>query len=253
MKKMILFLLTLFTISCNGIDKGISEKESLLEHQIDSLKQLNESLTTTHPFLFEKALNLEESDKESAIAIYQTIASAKNGDFWAIESEKRVLILAKEEVKKKKFSNGFDWLWYGDTLELSQQNDKCGEWGGDDEIINIFCNKSWKLSGYYVKKTYDCDDLSSVEALYGRVIPTLYQSKEIELTNQQIALLKEVILELTEHKLNNYVLGGNSGIVNKVQIKAKDDFSKKLYISDYPSFYWNKFHKLKNEILKNDE
>lgn len=260
MKNLILFLLAIFTISCNRTDKDVSEKV-LWELQIDSLKKLNKNLTASHSFLFEKALGLEESDKETAISIYQKIASTENGDFWAVESEKRILNLTKEEVKKKNtkfvFMDDFNWLW-GDTLELFHKNEKCGEWGGDIEKIKIFrkirktseYSRKEEIIGYYIKETYGCDVLSSVEALHGNAIPTIYQSKEIEFNSEQIALLKETILDLAEHQLNNNSFFGNSGIVNKVQVKGNNKNSKNLFISDYPSFNWNNFHKLKNEILK---
>ena len=161
------------------------------------------------------------------------------------------------DVSKRVYNDDFDWLWLGDTLELLQQDDKCGEWGGDIERIKIFWEsekwKSRKLLGYYIKEAYNCDTLSRVGYMYDEAIPTIYQSKEIELTNQQIELLKEVIMDLTEHKLNNHLPFGHSGIVNIVRVKGKDSISNNLYIRDYPSFRWNKFHKLKNEILKHNE
>ena len=257
MKNFILFLLAILIMSCKITDKGVSEKD-FLKLQIDSLKQLNENLTTTHPFLFEKALNLEKSDKETAISIYKTIANTKNGDFWAIESEKRILNLTKEEIKKINtkfvFIEDFDWLC-GDTLELFQQNDKCGKWGGDIERIRIFRkikkasdSRKEEIVGYYTKECFDCDTLSRVGYLYDKAIPTIYKSKEIEFTTQQRELLKEAILDLAEHRLNNFLPFGHSGIVNKVQVVGNDKYSKIIYISDYPSFNWNKFHKLKKEI-----
>jgi hypothetical protein len=249
--KTIGFFLLILTISCNRIDKVSEKEKNLLELQIDSLKQLNENLTTTRSFLFENALNLEDTDKETAISIYKTITDTKQGDFWAVESEKRILDLTKEEVIKKNtrfvLSEDFYWL-FGDTLELSQQDTKCGEWGGDIERIRVFW-KSRKLIGYYTKETFDCDSLKR-EYIYGRATPTIYKSKEIEITPQQTELLKETILNLTEHQLNNLDFFGNSGIVNTVQVKGKDRSFKRIFIQDYPSFYWNKFHKLKNGITK---
>lgn len=40
----------------------------------------------THSYLFDKALNLEESDKETAISIYRKITENKQRDFWTVES-----------------------------------------------------------------------------------------------------------------------------------------------------------------------
>jgi len=259
MRNLTLLLVAIFIISCNRIDKVSEKEENLLELQIDSLKQLNENLTLTRSFLFEKALNLEKSDKGAAISIYKTITDTKQGDFWAVESEKRILDLTKEEVKQKKtrfvFIDDFDWL-YGDTLELFQQNEKCGEWGGDIERIRIFRkikktsdSRKEEIVGYYTKESFDCDTLER-EYVYGKAIPTIYKSKEIEFTTQQRELLKEAILNLAEHRLNNFLPFGHSGIVNKVQVVGNDKYSKNIYISDYPSFNWNKFHKLKNEMVK---
>ena len=251
MRNLILLLATIFIISCNRIDKVSEKEKNLLELQIDSLKQLNENLTTTRSFLFESALNIEDTDKETAISIYKTITESKQGDFWAVESEKRILDLTKDEVIKKntRFVLREDFYWlFGDTLELFQQNEKCGEWGGDIERIRIFW-KSRKLIGYYTKETFDCDSLER-EYIYGKAIPSIYKSKEIEITPQQIELLKETILSLTEHQLNNLDFFGNSGIVNAIQVKGKDGSFKKILVQDYPSFYWNKFHKLKNDMVK---
>ncbi len=248
----ILFFATLLT-NCNRFDKKISEnKSSNLKLQVDSLKQLNENLKTTNSFLFDKALNLEKSDKEAAIKIYKTITDTKNGDFWSVESEKRILQLTKSESKNRdiKFTPNEDFYWlFGDTLELSQENEKCGEWGGDVERIRIFW-KNRKLIGYYVRESYNCDSLER-EYIYGKVSPTKVKSKEIELTTLQVELLKMTIVNLTNYQLNNLEFYGNSGIVNIVQIQGKDGSFKKIHIQDYPSFNWNLFHKMKSEILKN--
>ena len=242
MRILTLLLVAISVMSCNRIDKVAQKEKNILEFQIDSLKQLNENLTTTRSFLFENALNLEETDKEIAISIYKTITGTKQGDFWAIESEKRILDLTKEEVIKKKLvlSEDFDWL-FSDTLELFQRNDKCGEWGGDIEIIRIFW-KSRKLVGYYTKETFDCDGYMSTL--------TTYKSKEIEITPQQTELLKEAILSLTEYRLNNRIFISHSGIENIIQVNGNGGSFKVFFVRDYPSFYWNKFHKLKNDMLK---
>lgn len=248
MKNLVLLLAAILTISCNKVDKLYEQERSLATHQIDSLNQLNKKLMTTRSFLFEKALNQEKTDTEIAISIYKTIADTKSGDFWAIESEKRILVLTKENGKKKNagftLTEDFYWL-FGDTLELSQQNEKCGEWGGDIERIRLFW-KSRKLVGYYIKESFDCESLEKMN----RTTPVINESKEIEFTTQQIELLKETILSLTEYQLNNLYFYGNSGVVNTVQIKGKDGSFKKIFIQDYPSFYWNLFHNLKNEIYK---
>jgi hypothetical protein len=147
----------------------------------------------------------------------------------------------------------FHWL-YGDTLELFQEDDKCGEWGGDIATIKIYHKREGfgfiKLFGYYIKKSFNCDSLE----LLPKAVPIIHKSKEIEFSKQQIELLKKAIIDLTEYKLKNLSIVGHSGIVNIVQVKGNDgSFEKnymKLYISDYPSFKWNKFHKLKTEILK---
>ena len=226
-----------------------SEGKNPLELQIDSLRLLNENLTTSLPFLFEKALNLEEIDKETAISIYKTIADTKNGDFWSVESEKRIFNLTKEEVKNRNtklvWKDDFYWL-DGDTLELYQMNDKCGEWGGDVERIRIF-RKTGKIFGYYTKESFDCYKLERTN-IYDNIIPTIYDSTEIEFTDQQIELLKEAIVNLAENQLNSF-LEGNFGKRNAVYVKT-DGCYKKIFIYDYSLFNWNKFHSLKNEMLK---
>ena len=255
-QKYIFFVFVLFfgtiIISCNSIVKDVSEGKSRLELEIDSLRQINENLTTSFSFLFEKALDLENLDKDSAISIYRTIAESKNGDFWSIESEKRILNLTKEENKKKSIRDlELNWLWFGDTLELTQKDDKCGEWGGDIATIKIYKKpKSFRTFGYYTKKSFNCDSLE-MYPIYRNLPSTIYKSKEIEFTHQQMELLKEAILDLADYKINNSNAFGHSGIINTILIKEKDkNFSGSFHISDYPSFHWNNFHKLKNEILK---
>ena len=154
----------------------------------------------------------------------------------------------------------FFWLM-NDTLELSQQDYKCGEWGGDIERIKIF-RKSNKLLGYYIKESYNCDELpfgyiydetnpTNPPTTY-EAIPTIYQSKEKEITNQQIRLLKKTIVDLSKYQLNNRFLWGNYGIVNTVELKREYEhlLFKDLYIRDWPSFKWKKFHRLKKKLLK---
>lgn len=53
-----------------------------MELQIDSLEQFNENLIATHSYLFDKALNLEESDKETVISNYRKITENKQEDFY---------------------------------------------------------------------------------------------------------------------------------------------------------------------------
>ena len=161
-------------------------------------------------------------------------------------SEKKYFNLIKGSIKNINYREDFDWL-FGDTLELFQQNKKCGEWGGDIERIRIF-HKTKKIFGYYTKESFDCDNLE--REYYGTPTSIMYQSEEIEFTNKQIALLKKAILDLTEHRLSNSLPIYNAGIDNRVQVLGEDEFSKELFIRDYPSFNWDKFHKLKNEILK---
>ncbi len=147
-----------------------------------------------------------------------------------------------------KESDDFYWL-FEDTLLLFHEDEKCGEWGGDIERIEIL-HRTEKIFGYYIKESFNCDNLET--EYYGNPTSTIYQSKEIELTTQQIKLLKKAILDLIEYKLNQSLSNGfsNSGVVNEVQIKGNNDENLTLFIRDYPSFKWKAFHKLKNEIIK---
>lgn len=155
-----------------------------------------------------------------------------------------------KHVKYRLYEDSFvpeDFYWlFNDTLELRQINDKCGEWGGDIETIKVF-HKSQKLFGYYTREIYNCDSLSWV----GYENPIISRTKDIEFTQKQTNLLKKAILDLTENKLKNVLPLEHYGINNTVEIMGKDE-SLKIFLYDYPSFKWNKFHKLKDNLLKQD-
>jgi hypothetical protein len=244
MKIFVLTVLTFLIASCNSPERKVSEEKRILKLQIDTLKKANEKLKSAYSALFDKALNLENYDTETAISIYKEIANTKSGNYWTIEAEKRIITLSGKEVKKKNkgFNDNFYWI-FSDTLELSQQNEKCGEWGGDIEKIKVYL-KLEKLYACYLKETYDCESLEN----YDKPVPTVYKSREIELTKKQIELLKEVIANLNDYQLNNLSFFGNSGVVNTVRVVGENESFKKLFIQDYPSFNWNMFHKFKNGI-----
>lgn len=158
----------------------------------------------------------------------------------------REIKLAKYKWIEDSFvEEDFHWL-LNDTLELCQINEKCGEWGGDIERIRVF-HKSQKLFGYYTKEIYNCDSLAWIGFSY----PIISRTKDIEFKDKYIKLLRKAILDLTENKLKNVLPIDHSGIYNKVEIMGNDECLK-LFLYDYPSFKWNKFHKLKDDLLKQD-
>ena len=249
-----IFLLSfcfLFQISCNNKKEYFESEKRFLEYKIDSLQKVLDSVSNTFPFLFEKALYLEKTETENAILAHQEISNTKNGSFWAVESEKRIKQLESKH-KNDKFLR--ELYWSSDTLELIFLDAKCGEWGGDAETIKIFAireNYNPVLHGYYIKETFDCGELEKSQGVYSSV---KYQSAIKKLTDEDIFLMKEAIVDLVEYRMGNYQTFAHAGIKNIVRFSKKKNQDQidmeGLLIEDYPSYSWNKFHKLKKSISK---
>jgi len=142
-----------------------------------------------------------------------------------------------------------------DTLELTQVNEKCGEWGGDTEKIKIFSvhnlkTDSIKLFAYYMKDEFSCEDLMN----YATKNPKRYKTENRELNNNDALIAQQCITDLLAYKLKKPNVYGNSGIINTVVLSEPNGFRgkpiQKIYIEDYPSFEWRRFHMLKEKINK---
>ena len=158
----------------------------------------------------------------------------------------------RTEKKTEKDVNTEKVLSYIDTfneIEISQTDDKYGEWGGDSDIIHIYSDGENILADYsrYLgsmeppmppkenekpKKWYEYDKLK-------------IKIDSIKLDTYEKKLVEEAILDLMKNKIRNRTSFSNFGFHNRV---ITNDSS--LIISDYSSIKWKSFHKLKNELTK---
>lgn len=155
-------------------------------------------------------------------------------------------VIKSDEAKSEKEIEYID-RW--NQIELAQTDDEFGEWGGNSDIILIFsdgeklyANYSRYLGTYeppkppkeneILKKWYDYEELES-------------KIDSVELNSEQIELVENAILELTELKINSKSYPANAGIVNKVISRDSS-----LIIEDYPSKEWKSFQNLKKSITE---
>ena len=126
----------------------------------------------------------------------------------------------------------FNW---SQKVRLFHQDDKCGEWGGDKEIIEVYGEeRGIKIRADYKKLIINCKD-----AIDSVVV------KNIELNSKHKKLVEECIVELVQYKLNSAQIISHSGIYNSIV------FSDSTFVMyHYPSNNWKKFHQLKKSILK---
>jgi len=127
-------------------------------------------------------------------------------------------------------------------IELTSKDDKCGEWGGNLEIIRLFkenCDGEFFIE--YKLRKMDCEIDPIVH--YKR---TDFDKKKVVLsTIEDRKLILTCIAELKKRNKNNPIKITHSGIVNEV--KSSDS---SLTLKDYPSTEWLAFEKLKKNILK---
>lgn len=125
------------------------------------------------------------------------------------------------------------------TLTLTFQNDKCGEWGGDREIITIY-RKSYngQLLADYSKEIKDCEksggERLKKETIFG-----------IKLSTENQKLILESIHELAARKLSREVMPSHSGLYCEALLKDSS-----IVIRDFPAARWTTFEKLSQELKK---
>ncbi|MDR0872575.1 MAG: hypothetical protein LBN27_03775 [Prevotellaceae bacterium] len=245
MKHNILLLVFIATlISCNQTKNNIeTENQKVIDSlsmQIDFLSAQIDSIKSTTVLLFDSALYYEQNNSEKAKEIYQTIIKNSEKSFWTVQAEEKLKLMAN----KKTVMPFTGMLWGSDTLELTQKGDECGEWGGNVVTIKIFKEGYNKLMAYCVIEKYTCEEL---EQLYPNPEPAIKSEiKELNLASTKIA--ENCIIDLLKQELKSQEWLCHSGIHNTVELKRGN--SRGLYIDDYPSFSWEKFHLLKTEILK---
>jgi len=127
---------------------------------------------------------------------------------------------------------------YGDTLYLEHESAKCGEWGGDREVIKIYRISKFdnNLLASYTIITMDCADLTRRAKL---------QVQKVKLTIEDKRLAEDCILELIKNKLRRQSFLAHSGIHNTIRLSDSS-----LIVNDYPSNKWEQFHLLTSSLLK---
>ena len=127
-------------------------------------------------------------------------------------------------------------------IEFNHTDDKCGEWGGDNESIVVFRTEyKGPLFIEYRKRIMDCKEDPIIH--YER--KNYDEKKMIKSTKEDLKLIELCINELVEMKLSNQALIAHSGISNEI-ISRDSTF----VIRDYPSKEWLNFNKLKKRVLE---
>lgn len=128
------------------------------------------------------------------------------------------------------------------SIELIRRNDRCGEWGGDIEIISIYRKGVKGLYADYSINTSACDhpELSIDSTKIFQKRGQLLDEKTEELVNESIGQLIKASKASSDE-----IYFGHAGIRNRVIISDSS-----LIIDDYPSIQWRTFERLVKEILK---
>lgn len=122
-------------------------------------------------------------------------------------------------------------------LTLRYHNDKCGEWGGDMEIIVIYReDREGRLFADYSKLVLDCEKLDTVQRAF---------KQRIVVTKNEQKLILECIEQLVNGKLQNEQLPPWFGYYSEVSLS-----NSSLMIRDTPSIEWTKFEELRMSVLK---
>ena len=133
----------------------------------------------------------------------------------------------------------FEYLEWCPDIQFIHINDKCGEWGGDKEIINIYkveCRDEIMADYEIILKNCSENEPKKGENRIEKV--------SIKLTNNEKKLVNDCIQELINAKLTNRIFITHSGIHNSIIFKDST-----FIIKDYPSIKWETFENLKESLL----
>jgi hypothetical protein len=252
MKNILRFLLLGLIVRCvDNKNEPLIQENAALRFKNDSLKFVIDSLTQSKSYIFENALINEKEDIEASLEVYRQILDYNEKDLWTVYAEERLRETTHKDEQPLKAI-----FRLSDTLIFRHRNDKCGEWGGDDEIIKIYQKKDYKkvmyegdLFAIYKMAEYECD---SLEMNPYDAKPKVHFSRHKKLNYELAKAAEECIFDLLKHKLNNDKLIYHAGVSNTVELKGSVAFVKSpsIFIDDYPSFGWAKFHLLKRELSK---
>ena len=193
-------------------------------------------------------MNAEKKDTTEAINIYEHICKSDTLSYWSVFSENRILELKVNTQKKRGIWGDlfrYDLLLFGfqDTLFLTNNDSKCGEWGGDSERITIYPAKG-KILADYKKNIFDCENLEKSNYNTFEII----EKKETEIYLKDEKLIKDCIRDLLNYRLVHSGLVSHAGTYKTVEIKSGNN-KPSLFITCYTDdFMWSKFHQLKRRI-----
>ncbi len=244
------YLLLVFFFGCNSGKQKHGVDALQLQHQLDSVSKELDSIRNSLPYKFAQAFAREATDSISSYLVYQQIINSDSLSYWALLAEERrqVLKSSKNDVKST-LIRAFE-LALNDTIQLLNTDSKCGEWGGDYELISIYLQKGARpannqLVADYVKQVYSCDDLTN--NITGAIIPfQLTEKKAIPLRGSDEELIFRCIESLAKQQLQ--AKAAIHAVKNsQVRIISKNEMT--LYINHHSDSHWSEFHQLKRVLL----
>ncbi|OQD41886.1 hypothetical protein BUL40_13615 [Croceivirga radicis] len=160
------------------------------------------------------------------------------------ESSKNELDSNREIKEKISLEYVDEW----NQIELTQTDDKYGEWGGDSDIITIYSDGKTLYANYSrflgslapppppaeneeSKKWFEYKELD-------------FKIDSIKLDKEKIKLVENAIVGLIKQKIQNQSYISHSGIYNSVITRDSS-----LIIDDFPSGKWITFQELKESII----
>jgi hypothetical protein len=139
----------------------------------------------------------------------------------------------KDNPERLRFINQFN------TLKLSYQNNKCGEWGGDIETLIVYRdNYEGPLFVDYLKQMKDC------QYPVGEFFKSETKNR-IQVSAKSQQLIVESINQLSTKKLSRANIISHSGLFSQVIMSDSS-----MILNDFPSARWTKFEELTEELLK---
>ena len=148
------------------------------------------------------------------------------------------IISCKSESKRDELSNLIGY----NKLEISNEDDRCGEWGGDKRVLIIekIDNNNFLANYIEYNMSKDCLPIDLEEP------KVIYSLKNFNLNDFQIKLVLDCFEDLYTMKKNNKnKFVSNFGIVNQFKI------NKNLILVDFPSKKYRKFEELILDIKNN--
>lgn len=234
-----------------GCHKPVEKNEAkLLANRIDSLMAEISSIKCSNAYLFSKALDLEATNKDSATFLYEKLADSDKTSYWGLAAQERLCDITPQETPNNGLINFFHYN-SADTLSLSLANSKCGEWGGDYEIIKIYIKNDRQtakvslLADYHLF-AYDCNELESNVPPEKQHI-SYSVIKEIPVLPSDNELILKSISSLSRQRLTDiqFPHPGNYTTVELISDGKKPD----LYIRNHALLKWSEFYAIKKRLL----